>query len=181
MLAPGLVLTVLLSGSASPGAAPARLADRIVATVNLHAITYVALTARLKPLSKLSPPLDPAKRAEAEKQTLDEMIDELLISDDATRLHLESTDADIDRAVDDVAAQNKFTLDELWKAVKDQGMERDEYREMLRQKLTELRWLQYKVSSLPRPDGGSGPEWMEQQRGALVVKLRADAVVEVRR
>ncbi|MFT3839560.1 MAG: SurA N-terminal domain-containing protein [Myxococcaceae bacterium] len=177
MLPPSLALWVLLAGSAGGPAPKARLADRIIATVNLHAITRNSLAQRLKPVEK---GMTPEQHAEAEKVTLQEMIEELLIADDANHLHLETTDADIERAVADVAAQNQLSLEELWKAAKDQGFEKDEYREMLRQKLTELKWLQFKTATMGRPDGGSFPEWMAAQRAQLVIKLRADAVIEVR-
>jgi peptidyl-prolyl cis-trans isomerase SurA len=177
---PSLALWVLLAGPAAGGAQKPRVADKIVATVNLHAITRNALATRLKPLDSHQPPMDAAQRAQAEKLTLDEMIEELLIADEASHLHLESTDAEIDRAVEDVASQNKLTVEELWKAAKEQGFEKEEYREMLRQKLTELRWLQFKVASLGRPDGGDYAEWMAGQRAQLVAKLRAEAVIEVR-
>lgn len=177
MLPPSLALWVLLAGSAGGAAPKVKLADKIIATVNLHAITRGSLAQRLKPVEK---GMTPEQHSEAEKVTLQEMIEELLIADDANHLHLETTDADIERAVADVAAQNQLTLEELWKAAKDQGFEKDEYREMLRQKLTELRWLQFKTATMGRPDGGSIPEWMAAQRSQLVAKLRADAVIEVR-
>jgi peptidyl-prolyl cis-trans isomerase SurA len=180
MLSPAVALWVLLAGptgAAVPASGP-RVADKIVATVNLHAITRLGLAARLKPIE--AQPMDAAKRAEAEKQTLNEMIEELLIADDASHLHLETTDAEIERAVEEVASQNHLTIDELWKAAKDQGFEKEEYREMLRTKLTELRWLQFKVATMSRPDAGDPFAWMAEQRTALVAKLRADAVIEVR-
>jgi peptidyl-prolyl cis-trans isomerase SurA len=178
MLPPSLALWVLLAGPAAGTAAAPKVADKIVATVNLHAITRNALATRLKPL--VAAHLEPAERTKLERGVLDEMIEELLIADEASHLHLETTDAEIERAVEDVASQNKLTLDELWKAAKEQGLEKEEYREMLRQKLTELRWLQYKVASLGRPDAGDYAEWMAGQRSQLVAKLRADAVIEVR-
>ncbi len=180
MLPPSLLLWVLLAGPAGVAARQPRVADKLVATVNLHAITRNALAARVKPLVSHQPPMDAAQRAQVEKLTLDEMIEELLIADDASHLHLETTDADIERAVEDVASQNQLTVEELWKAAKEQGFEKDEYREMLRQKLTELRWLQYKVATQARPDGGQPGEWMAAQRAQLVAKLKADAVIEVR-
>jgi len=167
-----LVLAVLpLLAWAEP-----KVADRIVATVNLHAITRSALAARLKPLGAL----DEQKKKELEKGTLNEMIEELLIADDAARLHLETSDADVERAVQDVASQNKLSVEELWKAAKEQGFEKEEYREMLRQKLTELRWFQYRTASQSRPDAGDIGQWMAAQRDALIAKLKQDAVIEVR-
>jgi peptidyl-prolyl cis-trans isomerase SurA len=160
--------------------AQARVADRIVATVNLHAITRGALEERLKPL--LTQHLAPADRANAEQETLEAMIDDLLIADDAERLGLRTPDDEVDSALKEVAERNALTVDQLLEAARAQGLEPAAYREEIRRQLTEMRWVQLK-SSPTRPDGGVEElgRWLASERARLVAQLRADAVIEVRR
>ncbi len=160
--------------------AQARVADRIVATVNLHAVTRSALEARLRPLLPQKA-LEPAERAAAERAALELMIDDLLIADDAARLGLETPDAEVERALKDVAEHNQLSVEQLLEAAKAQGLAPAEYRAEVKRQLTELRWVHVK-STPSRPDGGEEDvgRWYARERERLVAQLRADAVIQVR-
>ena len=123
------------AGSASRSAN--RSADFIVAVVNTEAVTAVEVTQRIERLSA------EAKRAGApqpnadvlRQQVLDALIDERVQITFAREVGQKVDDADIDRAVANVAAQNQITVPQLRDRMRAEGMEMPRFRNNLRDQL----------------------------------------------
>ena len=114
-----------------------RSADFIVAVVNTEAVTAVEVTQRVERLSA------EAKRAGGpqpntdvlRQQVLDALIDERVQITFAREVGQKVDDADIDRAVANVAAQNQLTLPQLRDRMRAEGMEMPRFRNNLRDQM----------------------------------------------
>jgi len=114
-----------------------RSADFIVAVVNTEAVTAVEVTQRIERLSA------EAKRAGSplpnadvlRQQVLDALIDERVQITFAREVGQKVDDADIDRAVANVAAQNQISVPQLRDRMRAEGMEMPRFRNNLRDQL----------------------------------------------
>ena len=183
-----LSLLVPLTASAAPPATPAPIPlDGVVAIVDDVVFFRSDVITRLKRLdAKLSK--DPAQRLEQQsalvKEVTARLIDEVLVMKDAAKLHIEVSDADVDRAVDMVAQQNKVDRKTLEAEVKDSGYTIPEYREDLRKQILEEKWLVIRAASKIDRTKLSNPADLEvafeKQRKILIGELRTHAFIEVR-
>ena len=142
--------------------------DRIVASVDTRAITRSMVDERVKQ--------GITNRVEAR----DALIEEALIALDAERLGLSITDAEVDRALHEIAQSNNLTEAQLYDALKQQGYELASYREALRTQLRSMRWVLNRAGdSLPREplERAAG---LDAARKRLLEKLRATTSVELR-
>jgi peptidyl-prolyl cis-trans isomerase SurA len=159
--------------------ADAALVDRIAATVDLHVITRSAVEARVRP--RLAQAKTPSEQQQLRTDALKQLIDEVLIADDAAKLRLTVEDSEVDAALAEVAKQNKLTVDQVLGEVRRQGYSTEEYRELLRAQLLELRWVGIKVAQSGQSAGGAEyAAFMAKQREQFVQALRTAAVIEVR-
>lgn len=132
-------------------AAEARVVERIVAVVNDEIVLLSGLDERVKPLMpQLQRISDPTMRAqkldELRRQALNMMIDEKIIAQQATKLKLDVSEHDLDRAIEDVMRRNKLTRQELEKALAEEGKSIAAYkRQILRPQLLRLRVLNVQV------------------------------------
>ncbi|MEW5737984.1 MAG: SurA N-terminal domain-containing protein [Myxococcota bacterium] len=170
---------LLLLLPATALAADVVLLDRIVAVVDLHAITKRSVDARAR---ELAPPAsDPATLTEARKQALTSLIEEHLIAEDAEKAGVSVDSEDVDRALEAVAQQNGLTVEQLFVEAKKQGLEKDVYRASVRRQLLEGKWLRLKSAQGTRPkDGVAQSDFMASERARLVAELKAKAAIEVR-
>lgn len=168
-----LSLTSLLAHAAP------QLVDRVVAVVDLQAITRSAVDQRAQPM--LLAAKTPEQRAQAKRDALTELIEDALISKEARRLRLEVKDEEVESAFAEVARQNQLSTAELNAETKRQGLDVDQYRAMLRRKILELKWLNVRLNraALPEADSERGA-FYSSERLRLVAELRAGAVIEVR-
>jgi parvulin-like peptidyl-prolyl isomerase len=118
--------------------------DRVVAVVNQDVILASEVARRVAPLSP-GPGKPPP--AGAERQVLEQMIDELLLTQEATRARIEVPDADVEGAIQEIKKQNQLDDAGLLKALAAQGYTMELYREDLRQQILRLR----AVNQLIRP------------------------------
>ena len=134
----GAAPTAALAQTAgSAGRSANRSADFIVAVVNTEAVTAVEVTQRVERLSA------EAKRAGGpqpnadvlRQQVLDALIDERVQITFAREVGQKVDDADIDRAVANVAAQNQITVPQLRDRMRAEGMEMPRFRNNLRDQL----------------------------------------------
>lgn len=132
----GFTLT-LLTGTAAAGKQPGWVeVDRVVAVVNQDVILASELTRRITGLSGGSgKPVPP----EARKQMLDEMIDETLLSQEASRMHIEVSDQEVSGAIDEIKKQNQLDDAGLLKALADQGYTMDLYRQDVHAQILRIR------------------------------------------
>jgi parvulin-like peptidyl-prolyl isomerase len=179
---------------AAPAApAPARTArapiplDGIAALVDDVTIFRSDVAARVRHFeAKLSK--DPVKRrvelAEASRTLLSRMIDEALVSKDATKLHIDASDTEVTNAIGAVAQQNNVDRKTLDAEIAKAGFSALEYRDELRRQIVEQKWLMAraagKIDRKKTPDAASFQAALEKEREALLVDLRSHAFIEVR-
>jgi peptidyl-prolyl cis-trans isomerase SurA len=143
-----LLMTALLAQ-----AVQAKVIERIVAVVNSDIILLSELELRVRPMMpQLQQIPDPQMRAqkleELRRQLLNHMIDEKLIVQQAKKLKLEVSDADLERAVADVMKKNSLTRDELEAALRQEGQTLHSYKySILKPQLLRLRVLNVQVRS----------------------------------
>lgn len=160
--------------------ADAVLVDRIVAVVDLHAITASAVEERARPLL-LAAKTD-AQKTKARSDALTELIEDALVLKEVIRLRLEVREEEVDSALGEVARQNQLSVEELIAETKRQGLADDDYRAMLRRKILELKWLNVAMNRAAQPSSETERVmFMTSERARLLVELRAGAVIEVRR
>jgi len=162
-----LLFLVLFASSLAH--AQAVLVDRVVASVQTRAITRSMVDVRVKQGIK--------DRTEAR----DMLIEETLISLDATKLGLTVSPEEVDRALEEIAKTNKLSQEELLKALNEQGYELPSYREALKQQLLAMRWVMRRAASENMPsEPMERATFMEAARKRYLETLRKENAVVVR-
>lgn len=114
-----------------------QLLDRIVAVVNDDVILESELDESLADvrarLEKMGAPEMP--EAELRKQALERLILRRLQLQEAKRLGLDVNDAMLRQAMETIAKRNGLTLEEMQKAIAEQGMTPEAYRRQLREEI----------------------------------------------
>ena len=151
----------------------ARNADFIVAVVNTEAVTSVELAQRLERVeadakrnNNRLPDADTLRQ-----QVLDLLIDERVQITFAREAGQKVDDADIDRAVANVAAQNQLTLPQLRERLRADGMELSRFRANLRDQLMVERVREREVNSRIRITDAD----IEQALNAMRAKSSSEA------
>lgn len=133
-----LPLLFLLTAPAF-AAAPSQVldVDRIVAVINNDVITETELDARLAETKRSLatqqirlPPDDVLRR-----QLLERMIIERVQVQLASQTGIRVTDQDVEQALQTIAARNKITVDELYRTVTREGLDRAAYREQVKNQM----------------------------------------------
>ena len=168
------VFAVLLS--AFDAHADALLVDRIAAVVDGHPITRSLVTLRAQARMKAAATKD--DQAKVFTETLETLIEERLIQEDARRLHLVIASEDIDRALAEIGKQTQLSPDALQAELKRQGLTLTEYRASIGQMLLELKWLNLKLNRTSALDSDRARDLAERSR--FLTALRAEFAVEVR-
>lgn len=156
--------------------ADALLVDRIAAVVDGHPITRSLVTLRAQ--ARLKSAVTKDDKAKVLGETLETLIEERLIQEDARRLHLVIASDDIDRALAEIGKQTQLTPDALQAELKRQGLTLTEYRASIGQMLLELKWLNLKLNRTSALDTDRTRHLAERARFLAV--LRAEFAVEVR-
>ncbi len=173
------LLLVCLSVASLVARADALLVDRIVAVVDLQAITRSAVDERARTL--LPAPKTDAQKTQVRREALISLIEDALIFQDARRLKLEVRDEEVEAALGEVARQNQISVAELIAETRRQGFENDSYRAVLKQKILELKWLNVRSNRMAEPEAEADRgAFLMSQRTRLIAELRATAVIEVR-
>jgi hypothetical protein len=155
---------VALSGSGK-----AVLVDRVVATVGTQAITRSALVARVK-TGELS-----------ERDTLERLIDERLITADCLRLGVVIGADEVELAISEVLKSAKLSQQQLEQELRRHAMDMEAYRASVKMQLLEMKWLGTKGG--PTTRGETSEQWYQRVTGARdkwVAELRAKTAIEVR-
>ena len=160
------LLSLLLIGPTQALGADA-LVERVVASVAGKPLLLSTLRQRAEPLIKPAK-AQGQKTADLYQAILQQLIDEALIAIKAKELNLSISEADIDRAVANVARQNGITEAELLDEVRRKTtMTTAAYRLELRRQLIEVKLLNAMF-------GGKGPP-------EVIVKLRQKLLIDLRR
>ncbi|ODU98673.1 MAG: molecular chaperone SurA [Rubrivivax sp. SCN 70-15] len=153
-------------GAAAPGRAAVRNGDYIVAIVNSDLVTAGEVDRRVQRAEAEAlrsgaqlPPLDQLR-----KQVLDSLINERVIVTHARESGIRVDDADVDRAVQSVAAQNQLTTDQLRQRLRDEGMDYRRFREQLRDQLLVERVREREVYQSIKVDDAEIDAYLAKQR-----------------
>ena len=141
--------------------------DHIVAVVNTEAVTSIEVAQRIERISA------DAKRANAQlpdadtlrQQVLDALIDERVQITFARDVGQKVDDAEIDRAVANVAAQNQLTMAQLRDRLRSEGLEMARFRNNLRDQLMVERVREREVSTRIRISDADIERYLVEQRG----------------
>ncbi len=111
-------------------------ADYILAVVNSEPITHTDVDKRVSRILDTAgrdtrlPPADELRR-----QVLDALINERIQMQHARTLGITVSDADVDSAIANIAAQNQLSLGELQRRMKADGLDYERYRNSLREQI----------------------------------------------
>jgi len=144
-----------------PRSAKAVVVERIVAVVGERPILLSELRHRARPRLTLIaiqalqqgmpqenlPTQLAAAEPKAMKDTLDEMIDERLMEQQADKAHLSVSVEEIDRGIHGKAQSLNVTEKELWSRAKTQGYTEQDYRDEVRRQLLEGKLLQLRLAN----------------------------------
>ncbi len=149
MLASGLIAVLL---SASMAQAADVLVDGIVAMVNDKIITRYDLDEQLRPVYEQirGRTLSPEENRQVEqlrRQSLDRMIDDILIVDDAARYKLKITDAEVDEQANEFREKRQLSEADFNKQLALQHMTRAEFNRNMRRDLIKHRLIGGVVST----------------------------------
>jgi peptidyl-prolyl cis-trans isomerase SurA len=110
--------------------------DYIVAVVNQEPITHTDVDKRVariqdsSPAGTRLPPIDDLRQ-----QVLDALIDEKVQVSHAKTIGMDISDAEVDSAIENIAAQNQLTLQDLRQRMQADGLDFQRYRNSLREQI----------------------------------------------
>ena len=169
--------------AAAPAAAPARadaparaaaapavkplMADYIVAVVNQESVTAVEVRQRVQRIrleARRSGEALPSE-AEVETQILDALIDERAMLSQARDSGMRVDDAEVDRAVANIAAQNQVSVTVLRDQMTREGMDFNRFKANVREQMLVERLREREVNSRVRISDSEVESYIERQRG----------------
>lgn len=167
------LLSLLLAGLgpvavAQPRASAPRTADYIVAIVNQELVTAGELQSRLNQVredARRNGARLPADD-EVRRQVLEALIDERVQITNARESGQRLDEAEVERAVANVAAQNQLTPTQLRDRLKREGIDYARFRKNVRDQLLMERTREREVQSRIRVTDGEIETWLEKQRAA---------------
>jgi peptidyl-prolyl cis-trans isomerase SurA len=130
----------------------AQIIDRIVAVVNGEIICQSEImkmsTLVAREVEQSKPALSAEEKMEiVQQRVIDQLITQKLLDQEAKRLKIEVSKKEIDRTVQDVQKRNSFTRREFIKALKNEGLTMDSYREQIAQEIKKMRLIEREISS----------------------------------
>ncbi len=145
-----LCFTIVCLIGGFSGVVRAETLDRIVAVVNGDIILYSELQEQIRQLTKTSPDLkmeDPARRAQVEREMLQQMIRDRLADQEIQRLKIVVTAREVDEALDTVKQENHFTDTQLDYVIQQQGQTREQFRKGIKKELERSRLVERVVKN----------------------------------
>jgi peptidyl-prolyl cis-trans isomerase SurA len=131
---------------AAAGGVKGRVVERVIAVVNDDIILLSELRERVAPIvaemerqGELSGRNRDAQLLLIRRRMLDLLVDERLMMIQAQQLKLGVTSEEIDRALAEIRKQNNVDMDDLIKALRQQGMTLAQYRQDLRKQILRLK------------------------------------------
>jgi peptidyl-prolyl cis-trans isomerase SurA len=142
------------SGKGDGAKADGRVIERVVAVVNDEIILLSELEERVAPIvaemdrqGEINLRSREAQLVVLRRRVLDMLVDERLMLNQAQQLKLGVTSEEIDRALEEIRKQNNVELDDLIKALRQQGMTLAQYRQDLRKQILRLKVVNAAVRS----------------------------------
>jgi peptidyl-prolyl cis-trans isomerase SurA len=169
---PALVSPVAASGVRQFGTLPrikaaARSADFIVAVVNTESVTNNEVTARFQKLQQESIERGGAQPSPGElrKQALDALVEERVLVTYARDNGVKVDDAEVDRAIANIASSNKMKLDQLRDRLRQQGIDYGTFRAGIKDQITIERIREREVVSHIRVTDNEIKDYIAKMRG----------------
>jgi len=149
-LAAGLLLPAALL--LLPPAAPARVVDRVAATVNAEVIMQSELEEAAEIYTRQMDKMQERGFSEAEKtalrrRVLEELIDRKLMEGHARELGIAASEEEINRAIEDVLVRAKINQEQLLNALAHDGMRYEEYRGQIRDQIVKAKMIHREISA----------------------------------
>ncbi|HEY1092082.1 MAG TPA: SurA N-terminal domain-containing protein, partial [Burkholderiaceae bacterium] len=162
------VLSASLAAQAQSGNSPTstlRPGDQIAAVVNQDVVAASEVVARTEKLRE-----EAKRRGEAmpdpellKKQALEALIEDRVLITHARDSGARVDEPELDRTVNNVAAQNKISLDELKVRLKAEGMDYKRFRETLRDQMLTERVREREVQGRIKITDGDVDKYLEDQ------------------
>jgi peptidyl-prolyl cis-trans isomerase SurA len=125
--------------------------DRVLAVVDDQIVLASEVDGIVESVMQAQPPGEGVDRQalvkERRAQVLETLIAEKLLDAEVKKLHVDVTEAEVDRVVQGTMQENNLTEDTLKLALGRQGMTLGEYKEQLKKQLTKMKIVQLKVKS----------------------------------
>lgn len=143
-------MTAVLPLLALLASSPGDVVDRVAATVDGDVVTLSEIEERAGAEYERADRLAPGKerdeaRAAALRRAFDLIVAEKLLAKQAQALQLEVTEQQVDAALADIKTRNRFSDEDLDRALAEQGLDRATFRAQVRRELETYQVLQYKV------------------------------------
>ena len=147
MLATAAVCAILCEGETG-----AEIIDKIIAVVNDDIITLSELKEITVPYlkrmrAKYSLDYNEEQIRETERRILDQLIDERLVKQELVRLEIKATEKEITIAVKDMMESSNLSEDQFKKALAEQGLTLEKYREQMKYEMERMRLLDMEIRS----------------------------------
>jgi peptidyl-prolyl cis-trans isomerase SurA len=141
--------------------------DFIVAVVNEESVTNNEVTERIAKTREEDAQKGGAQptAAELRKQSLDSLIEERVIVTYARDLGVRVDDAEVDRAIGNIASSNKLTTDQLRDRLRQQGLDFTTFRNGIRDQILTERIREREVVSHIRVTDAEIADYIAKQRG----------------
>jgi peptidyl-prolyl cis-trans isomerase SurA len=154
----------------APTGAEARVIDRIAAVVNDQVLTLRDVHLAAGPLLASVRELPNAKKRESEEallvqRTLDELIGQTLILQEAQKLKLTASVREIDTFLDNLKRQYNWSDEDLTSAVQAQGTSMARYRDDIRRRILTNRVVQARLGSSVRVSDQDIDDAFEREYG----------------
>ena len=170
-------------GNPTPTPAPAAAAaaaslqrpgDHIAAVVNQELVTAFEVNQRLERARAEAQRADQRLPADAElrRQVLESLIEDRALLSHARDAGLRIEDAEIDRAVASIAAQNQITLVQMRAQLARDGMDMTRFRTNVREQMLVERVREREVAQRIRITDAEIDEFIEKQRGAAAGEVQ---------
>lgn len=149
-----VAVAVAFAAFASSAVAHAEVIERIAAIVNEDVILLSRLEERARPAiaaatrqsASLSKQLGEEERQLLLRRVLKEMINETLVSEQASKMRIRIGSEEVDRALKNMAIQNNLSWPDFVRAIENQGYSLAQYRTDLRRQLLRFKVVQSKLA-----------------------------------
>ena len=136
LLLAGLLLFLLLGPAHG-----AQVVDRIVAVVNGEIITLVDLQQQIRLITGQQ--ADAAAAAKIAPQVLDEMINDIVVRQEAARLQVEVSDSEVENEIRQFKARHRMTDEDFQRSLRLQGLTEEQFKERSRQDIIKHKIIIY--------------------------------------
>ncbi|MFQ5759985.1 MAG: peptidylprolyl isomerase [Acidiferrobacterales bacterium] len=144
-----LAIALSVCGLVPPALAAIVDIDRIVVVVNEDVITNTELEARIEEIKQelAARNIDPPAESVLRKQVVERMVFERIQLQLADEARVRVNDKDVEQAIARVAERNNRTVEQLYRALRRDGIEIERYRSQIRNDLKIQRLLQREINN----------------------------------